>query len=177
MRRRKVRFRRFVLGIVRGSSTSSGGAGSPPTIPARPAGDHFTETGRDAAVANLPDAMENRVTAYVAAGTTPAALTTPMRVRLLSALGASDAAGTAVTTGTTPWVNFGATVTADTATNAAILRWEGLPNPTTVAGFQVGDSAATPVITLDNIARTGGSVSVTGGIFEVAAGGLTVTSA
>ena len=132
-------------------------------------------------MANLPNAIEDAVTNYVAKGTTPAALTTPIRVRLLSALGSADAAGTPVTTGTTPWINYGAGANSQVSegaqtANGAILRWEGLPNPTTVAGFQLGDSAGAPVITVDNIARTGGSVSVTEGVFEVPAGGLTVRS-
>lgn len=128
-------------------------------------------------MANLTDTLENRVAAYVAVGTTPAALTTPIRVVLLSALGTGDAPGTPVTVATVPKPAYGATVTGDTGSNSAILRWEGLANPTTVAGFRLEDSAATPVIVADNIARTGGSVSVTGGIFEVAAGQLTITAA
>ncbi len=128
-------------------------------------------------MANLTDVLENRVAAYVAAGTAPAALTAPIKVVLLSALGAGDAAGTPITVATTPKLNFGATVTGDTGSNGAVLRWEGLANPTTVAGFRLEDSAATPTITADNIPRTGGSVSVTGGIFEVAASGLTITAA
>ena len=132
-------------------------------------------------MANLPNTIEDRVTDYVAKGTTPAALTTPIRVRLLSALGTADAAGTPVTTGTTPWVNYGAGANSQVSdgsqtSNGAILRFEGLPNPTTVAGYQLGDSNATPVITVDNIARTGGSVSVVDGVFEVPAGGLTTRS-
>lgn len=134
-------------------------------------------------MANMTDTLETRVITYLAVGTTPAALTGPMRVRLLSALGAGDAAGTVVTVATTPALNYGATVTGDTASNAAILRWEGLPNPTTVAGWQIIDSAATPVVVLDNIPRRNAgntaneSVSVTGGIFETPAGGLTATAA
>jgi hypothetical protein len=124
----------------------------------------------------MPDAMEVTINAYLTKGTTPPALTSPIRVRLLSALGAGDAAGTPVTTGTTPWINLGATGTNPTS-NAAVLRYEGLPNPTTVAGMQIGDSAGTPTITLDNIARTGGSVTVTDGILEIAIGGLTNATA
>lgn len=132
-------------------------------------------------MANQTDVMEGRNLDYLTKGTTPAALTAPIRARLLSALGTVDAAGTPVTTGTTPWINYGAVANAQVAdgaqtSNGAVLRWEGLPNPTTVAGFQLGDSAATPVITLDNIARTGGSVTVTDGIFEVAIGGLTANA-
>jgi hypothetical protein len=129
-------------------------------------------------MANLPDVIEGRVTDYVAKGTTPAALTGPIRVQLVSALGSNDAASTPITGGTTVFVNYGAgTTTNGTTSNGAILRWEGIPNPTTVAGFRLLDSAGTPTVTLDNIARTGGSVSVTDGIFEVPANGLTATSA
>lgn len=126
-------------------------------------------------MANLTDAAEIRQTDYVARGVTPAALTAPINAVLLSALGAGDAAGTPVA-GTVK--AYGPTAAGtNPASNAAILRWEGLPNPTVVAGFRIQDSAATPFITLDNIARTGGSVTVTDGIFEVAVGGLTATSA
>ncbi len=128
----------------------------------------------------MPDVIEVRVTDYLAKGATPAALTAPIRVQLVSALGTGDAASTPITGGTTPILDYGAGAT-DPATgktsNGTLRRWEGLPNPTTVAGFRLLDSSATPVVTLDNIARTGGSVSVTDGIFEVPAGGLTVTSA
>jgi hypothetical protein len=126
-------------------------------------------------MANLTDAQERNVVDYVARAVTPPALTGPINVVLLSALGTGDAAGTAVG-GTIKAYGAGAAATdangKTTSANGALLRWEGLANPTTVAGFRLQDSAATPVLTLDNIARTGGSVSVTDGIFEVAAGGL-----
>lgn len=126
-------------------------------------------------MANMPDAMEVRVTDYLARGVTPPALTLPIVVEILSALGTGDAAGTVVA-GTAK--DFGPTAAGtNPASNAAILRWEGLANPTTVAGFRVRDSAATPTVTQDNIPRTGGSISVTDGILEVPANGLTVTSA
>jgi hypothetical protein len=117
----------------------------------------------------MPDAMETTINAYLTKGTTPPALTTPMRIQLVSALGSGDAASTPITGGSTPIINLGATGSNPT-TNAGILRWEGIPNPTTVAGFRVLDSAGTPTVTLDNIPRTGGSVSVTDGIFEVPIG-------
>ncbi|MDP9444518.1 MAG: hypothetical protein M3P83_09320 [Actinomycetota bacterium] len=126
-------------------------------------------------MANMPDLIEVRVTDYLARGVTPPALTGPMNVVLLSALGAGDAAGTPVA-GTVK--AYGPTAAGtNPASNGALLRWEGLANPTTVAGFRIQDSAATPTATQDNIPLTGGSKSVTDGIFEVPAGGLTVTSA
>ncbi len=126
-------------------------------------------------MANLTNPMEILATDYFARAVTPPALTGPINAVLLSALGTSDAAGTPVT-GTV--LAYGPTAAGtNPASNAALIRWEGLANPTDVAGFRLQDSAATPVVTLDNIARTGGTVSVTGGIFEVPAGGLTATSA
>lgn len=124
-------------------------------------------------MAHMPDAMETTINAYLTKGTTPPALTGPMNVVLLSALGAGDAAGTPIA-GTTK--ALGATGSNPTS-NAAILRWEGLTNPTTIAGYRIQDSAGTPTITLDNIPRTGGNVTVTDGIFEIPAGGLTNTTA
>ncbi len=123
-------------------------------------------------MAHMPDAMEVTIAAYLTKGTTPPALTAPIRVQLVSALGTGDAASTPITGGTTPLKDLGATGTNPTS-NGTLLRFEGLPNPTTVAGFRVLDSAGTPTLTLDNIPRTGGSVSVTDGIFEIPAGGLT----
>lgn len=123
-------------------------------------------------MANLPDAMESTVVAYIAQGTTPPALTAPMQVQLLSALGTDDAAGTPIEGAV---LDFGATGSGDTRSNAAVLRFEGLANPTTVAGFRVQDSSGT--VTQDNIARTGGAVSVTDGIFEIPAEGLSITAA
>ncbi len=126
-------------------------------------------------MANLTDAAEVRQTDYNARGITPPALTAPINVVILSALGTSDAAGTPVS-GTIK--AYGPTAGGtNPASNASLLRWEGLANPTTVAGYRLQDSAATPFITMDNIARTGGSVSVTGGIFEIPANGLTAESA
>jgi hypothetical protein len=126
-------------------------------------------------MANLTDAQERIAVDYWARFVAPPALTAPANVVLLSALGTGDAAGTEVG-GTVK--AYGATAAATdangvtTSSNGALLRWEGLPNPTTVAGFRIQDSAATPVIVLDNIARTSGSVSVTDGIFEVPLGDL-----
>ncbi len=126
-------------------------------------------------MSNLTDPMEIRATDYFARAVTPPALAGPINVVILSALGTGDAAGTSVS-GTVK--AYGPTAAGtNPASNASLLRWEGLANPTTVAGFRLQDSAATHVITLENIARTGGSVSVTGGIFEVPAGGLTAESA
>jgi hypothetical protein len=132
-------------------------------------------------MANLPDVFENAVLDYVTKAVTPAAVTGPIRVRLLSALGTADAAGTPITGGTTPALDYGAVANTQVSegaqtSNGAVRRYEGLPNPTTVAGFQLIDSAATPVVTMDNIPRSGGSVSVTDGIFEIPAGGLTANS-
>lgn len=132
-------------------------------------------------MANLPDAIENAVLDYTTKGAAPGALTAPIRVQLLSALGTADAAGTPITGGTTPLINYGAVANTQVSegaqtSNGATLRYEGLPNPTTVAGFRLVDSTATPIVTMDNIARTGGSVSVTDGIIEVAAGALTTNA-
>ena len=124
-------------------------------------------------MSNLTDNFENRVARYVNEGVTPAALTTPIQVQLLSALGSGDTPGTPVAGAVE---DYGATTTGDTSSNAAIVRYEGLANPTTVAGFQIQDSAGTPVPTQTNIPRTGGSVSVTDGVFEIPAGGLTSTA-
>ena len=49
-------------------------------------------------MANMPDAIETTINAYLMKGTTPPALTTPMRVQLVSALGSGDAASTPITT-------------------------------------------------------------------------------
>lgn len=127
-------------------------------------------------MAHMPDAMEVTINAYLTKGTTPSALIAPMRIQLVSALGAGDAASTPITGGTTPIINLGGTGT-NPVTNAAILRWEGLPNPTTVAGYRVLDSAGTPTVTLDNVPRTGGQVVVTDGIFEIPASGFSNTTA
>ncbi len=126
-------------------------------------------------MSHLTDAMETALANYVGRGTAMPALTAPIRVQLLSALGTGDAAGTVVSGAI---LDFGANATTtDTTENATIRRYEGLANPTTVAGFRIIDSAATPVVVMDNIPRTGGSVSVTSGIFEIPAGGLDLTAA
>jgi hypothetical protein len=128
-------------------------------------------------MANLTDVMEVRALDYFVRGTTPAALSTPMRVQLVSALGSGDAASTPIAGAIQPLGASAPTSGAGTTSNAALIRFEGLTNPTTVAGYRIIDSAGTPVVTLDNIARTGGPVSVTDGVFEIPAGELVVTAA
>lgn len=133
-------------------------------------------------MANLTDVMETRLLDYVTRGTTPPALTGPMRIQLLSALGAGDAAGTPVAGAI---VALNATAPSEpngTNSNSATLRWEGLANPTTVAGYRIIDSSATPVVTVDNIPRvndagTNETITVTSGIYEVPAGGIAFTAA
>lgn len=133
-------------------------------------------------MANLPDLMESRLLDYTTRGITPAPLVGPMRLQLLGALGVNDEPGTPIANAILP---LGATVPTSpggTNSNAAIIRYEGLPNPTTVAGYRVIDSSAEPVVTIDNIARTNDSgvpeiVVVTSGIYEVPAGGIAFTAA
>lgn len=135
-------------------------------------------------MSNLTDLMEVRLLDYVTRGNTPAALTAPIRIQLLSALGSGDTPGTPVTAaGATQ--TLGATAPSSgpgTNSNAAILRFDGLPNPTTVAGYRIIDSSATPVVTVDNIARINDAaapevITVTSGIYEVPAGGIAFTAA
>lgn len=128
-------------------------------------------------MANMTNIFEQRVVDYLVRGTTPAALTAPMRVQIVSALGADDAPSTPVADAIQP---LGATATASpagTSSNAALIRFEGLPNPTVIAGFRIMDSAATPNVTVDNIGRTGGPITVTEGVYEIAAGELNITGA
>lgn len=126
-------------------------------------------------MANIAPTMREELLDYLLRAEAPPALTAPMRVQLLSALGADGVAGTPVAGAI---VNASqAAASGDASTNTATYRWEGLANPTTVAGYRFLDSAGTPVVTLDNIPRTGGSVTVTDGIYEVAAGDLDATAA
>lgn len=126
-------------------------------------------------MANLTNEQESVVLNRQCGGTAPPALTGPMRVQLLSALGTGDAAGTPIAGAIQP---FGATTSTggSAVSNSALIRYTGLANPTTVAGFRIIDSAATPVVTLDNLPRTGGAVTVTDGIIEIAANALSVTA-
>lgn len=134
-------------------------------------------------MANLTDALELRVLDYVARAITPPALTGPMRVQLLSALGTDDVGGVPIP-GTE--IFFGATAPTSPggrSANENTLRWTGLPEPVTVAGYRILDSTLiTPIVTIDNIPRLNSLgepqvIVVAAGIYEVPAGGLVLTAA
>jgi hypothetical protein len=110
---------------------------------------------------SLTDAAEARVTAFLTGTSGATAPTLPLKLRLMSANGSDSTPGTQVVGGTyaAQEVDFSA------GGNDAIVRFEGLANPTTVAGGELWDSNGTP-FRWQWAALAGGSVSVTDGVLE-----------
>lgn len=70
----------------------------------------------------------------------------PLRVALLTGLGDDATPGAEVTGGGYARQDLSAAaVVAGASGNDALLRWDGLVNPTTVVGVEVWDSAGAPV--------------------------------
>lgn len=121
-------------------------------------------------MSNLTDGAETRVLQWLL-GQATTAPTLPLRVRLMTANGSDGAAGTEVTGGTYAPVSLSAAaVAAGVSSNDAILRWEGIPNPTTVVGLEVWDSAGTPFRWWHGALSV--SKTITDGVFEIAIGDL-----
>ena len=113
-------------------------------------------------------------------GNATTAPTLPLKVRLMTAVGTDSANGTEVAGGTYAPQTFAAdAVSGDGeavgAVNNALIRFEGIPNPTTIVAFEIWDSAGTPFrwhwALLDS-PRT-----VTDGVLEFAEGALAITCA
>jgi hypothetical protein len=93
---------------------------------------------------NLSNTAENRAMDWLF-GSTTTAPTTPLKVALVTAAGDDATAGTEVTGGS--YVRKTITVAAASGgavSNSADLDWTGMP-ACTVVGWEVWDSAATPV--------------------------------
>lgn len=113
-------------------------------------------------------------------GNATTAPTLPLRCRLMTANGSDSAAGTEVAGGTYAAQDFAADAVsgdgeATGAVNNDVIRFEGLPNPTTVVGFELWDSAGTPFRW--HWAALTAPVTVTDGVFEFAAGACRITCA
>lgn len=133
-------------------------------------------------MANLTNEMEERILNYVTRGLQPGLLVTPMRIQLLTTLGAGDDPGVPIANAIIELEVTPPTSPQGETRNAKTLRWEGLVEPSIVAGYRVMDSGAVFTVTVDNIPRTNAvgeptPVIVTSGIYEVPAGGLIFTAA
>jgi hypothetical protein len=126
-------------------------------------------------VANLTDGAETRGLQWLLGQeTTPPEL--PLTVHLMTANGSDSAAGTEVTGGTYAPVELDAAAVADGASsNDTVLRWEGIPNPTTVAGIEIWDSADTPFRWWHGALAA--QKTVTDGVLEIPIGDLALTLA
>lgn len=93
---------------------------------------------------NLPDTVENAVLDALVGTATFTAVTTPMKVRLMTANGSDSAAGTEVTGGTyiPQTVTFAAASAGSCATSGA-LNFTLMP-ACTVVGVEIWDSTGTP---------------------------------
>jgi hypothetical protein len=96
-------------------------------------------------MSDLTDVAETRTLAWLLGQATTAPVL-PLRVRLMTANGGEATPGTEVAGGTyTPQTLSAAAVAGGASSNDAVLRWEGIPNPTTVNGVEIWDSAGSPV--------------------------------
>jgi hypothetical protein len=111
----------------------------------------------------------------------------PLMVRLVTAAGDDDTPGTEVAGGTyTPQALTAAAVVDAAASNATLLRWEGIPanlgpggTTTVIHGVEIWDSAAAPrrwwhglFVTVDGDDVVPSPKTVPDGVLEVAAGDL-----
>ncbi|GAA1026830.1 hypothetical protein GCM10009557_05920 [Virgisporangium ochraceum] len=120
---------------------------------------------------SLTDAAETRTLAWLL-GQATTAPTLPLMVRAMTANGSDSAAGTEIAGGTYAPVELdAANVASGASSNEAIVRFEGIPNPTSVAGIEIWDSAGTPFRWWHG-AFTGGAKNVTDGVLEIAVGDL-----
>lgn len=122
---------------------------------------------------NLTDNIETQIIDAIHGTATFPAVTTPMKLRLMTANGTDAAAGTQVTGGTYAPQNITMTAAAAGAcSNSTLIRFDGLP-AATITGVEVWDSNATPR-RIWYAPLTGGGVAVTAGQpLEFAIGQLT----
>lgn len=126
-------------------------------------------------MSSLTDTAETRTLAWLL-GQSTTAPTLPLKVRLMTANGSDSSAGTEVAGGTYAPVTLSAsTATSGASANDTILRWEGIPNPTTVVGVEIWDSAGTPVRWWHGALSA--SRTVTDGVLEIPVGDLDLTVA
>jgi hypothetical protein len=123
---------------------------------------------------SLTNAAESRVANWLTGNSTTAP-TLPLKVRLMTVNGSDSAAGTELTGGTyaPQTVTYGASAGGAAGANDAIVRFEGIANPSVIAGFEIWDSAGTP-FRWHWAALTGGDKTVTDGVLEFAVGALTI---
>lgn len=121
-------------------------------------------------MSNLTDGAETRTLQWLL-GQATTAPTMPLMVRAMTANGSDSAAGTEVAGGTyTPEQLDAAAVANGASSNQAIVRFEGIPNPTTVRGIEIWDSAGTPFRWWHGALAA--EKTVTDGILEIAVGDL-----
>lgn len=123
-------------------------------------------------MANLTDGAESRALRFLLGQSGATAPTLPLKVRITSTAPTDSAAGTAI-----PGVADATLSTAAEAggasSNDTILRWEGIPNPTTVAGVEIWDSAGTPFRWWHGTLAA--QKTVTDGVLEIPVGDLDLT--
>lgn len=97
----------------------------------------------------MDQTRSHEILAYLHAGTAPPAITTPIRVRLMTANGTSTANGTELANGggytggaAAPTVTFAAAAAGSQASNAAVTV-TNMP-ASTIVGIEIWESTATP---------------------------------
>lgn len=129
---------------------------------------------------NLPDAIENLVLEWLFSSRTATRPTTPLKLRLMTAVGSDSAAGTELGTsggytagGAT--ITFGTTAAGGSISNTADVSWTNMP-ATTINGVEIWDTAGTPVrIAYGSLSAA--KTTNSGDTFTVTAGNLTITLA
>jgi len=95
-------------------------------------------------MASLTDPLENEIVNAIHGHATFTAVTTPMKLRLVSAVGSDATAGTAVTGGSyAPQTYTPVAASGGATSNSNLIRFDGMPAGT-VAGCELWDSSGTP---------------------------------
>lgn len=123
---------------------------------------------------NFTDAAELLMLDWIHGVGTPTRPTTPLKLRLMTALGSDSAAGTEVSGGSyaPQTITFGSAA-AGAASNSGAINFTGLPGAD-IVGVEVWDSAGTPVrISYGPLSGGTFAATDTGDVFTAAGHGMT----
>ena len=127
----------------------------------------------------LDQTRANEILTFMHGGASPTALTTPMHVRLLTAIGSATANGTEVATGGgytsgtgAPTVTYGAAASGSQASNA-IVSVTNYPRAESVAAIEIWDSTGTPKRVEFGAITGGAKVMAAGDTLSFASGAIT----
>ena len=127
----------------------------------------------------LDQTRANEMLTFMHGGASPTALTAPMRVRILTAIGSATANGTEVATGGgytagagAPTVTYAVATAGSQATNAAVTM-TNYPRAESVAAIEIWDSTGTPKRVEYGAIAGGAKVMSAGDTLSFASGAIT----